>query len=161
VACDISLESSRQGLQVFFRLHFNRRSIHKVMGPQSYGRPNFGNFGIPTWESREKNDIWVVVPWLGIEYTIRGKVVASPKSGLWWVLWIQICMWFIRAPKCYNYALINLLFGLYKSMWINEVLVNLPSFIPKLQHTLLPPKCCEPGDVPELLFLPLSSPLDS
>jgi hypothetical protein len=24
-----------------------------------------------------------VVPWRGVEYTIRGKVVASPKSGPW------------------------------------------------------------------------------
>jgi hypothetical protein len=24
------------------------------MGPQSRGSPNFGNFGTPTWESREK-----------------------------------------------------------------------------------------------------------
>ncbi len=30
-----------------------------------------------------QNDIWVLVPWLGTEYTIKGKVVASPKSGLW------------------------------------------------------------------------------
>jgi hypothetical protein len=28
-----------------------------------------------------QNDIWVLVPWPGIEYTIKGKVVASPKSG--------------------------------------------------------------------------------
>jgi hypothetical protein len=27
-----------------------------------------------------QNEIWVLVPWLDIEYTIRGKVVASPKS---------------------------------------------------------------------------------
>jgi hypothetical protein len=24
-------------------------------------------------------------------YTIRGKVVASPKSGPWWILWVGIC----------------------------------------------------------------------
>ncbi len=28
-----------------------------------------------------QNDIWVLVPWLGIEYTIRGKVVASFNPG--------------------------------------------------------------------------------
>jgi hypothetical protein len=26
----------------------------------------------------------------GTKYTIRGKVVASPKSGLWWALWIWV-----------------------------------------------------------------------
>jgi hypothetical protein len=24
------------------------------MGPQSFGNPNFGNFGIPTWDSQDK-----------------------------------------------------------------------------------------------------------
>jgi len=27
--------------------------------------------------------IWMWAPWRGAEYTIRGKVVASPKSGPW------------------------------------------------------------------------------
>jgi hypothetical protein len=80
------------------------------------------------WEFRDshlrvfgQNDIWVLVPWLGIEYTIRGKVVASPKSGPWWVMWVRVYPWFICAPKCCNYALTNLLFGLCKSMceWLN------------------------------------------
>jgi hypothetical protein len=29
------------------------------------------------------NDIWVLVLWSGTKYIIRGKVVASSKSGLW------------------------------------------------------------------------------
>jgi hypothetical protein len=36
-----------------------------------------------------------------------------------------------------------------------EVLVNLPSPIPELQHALLPLKCYELKNVPQLLFLPL------
>jgi len=111
--------------------------------------------------SPEINDIWVLVPWLGTKYIIRGKVVASPKFGSWWVLWVCVCSWFIHAPKCYNYALTNLLFSLCMSMWVSEVFVNLPSPIPKLQHGLLPPKCCEPGNAPQLLFLSLFSPFDS
>ncbi len=31
-----------------------------------------------------------VAPWRGAEYTIRGEVVASPKSRLWWVLCVQV-----------------------------------------------------------------------
>jgi hypothetical protein len=54
VACNIPFKSSRQGLQRFFRPHLDRRSTHKVMAPQNRGNPNFGNFGIPTWESRDK-----------------------------------------------------------------------------------------------------------
>jgi hypothetical protein len=51
VACNISLKSSWWGLQLCFRLHLNRRSARKVMGPQSRRIPNFGNFGTPIWES--------------------------------------------------------------------------------------------------------------
>jgi hypothetical protein len=34
-----------------------------------------------------------------------------------------------------------------------ELLVNLPSPIPELQHTSLPPKCCKAGNTPQLLRL--------
>jgi hypothetical protein len=44
VACDILLESSRQGLQIFFRPYLNRRSTCKVMGPQSCESPSCENF---------------------------------------------------------------------------------------------------------------------
>jgi hypothetical protein len=53
--CNISLESSWQGLQLFFGPHCNRRFAHQVMRPQNYKSPNYGNFGTHTWESRDKN----------------------------------------------------------------------------------------------------------
>ncbi len=64
------------------------------MGFQSYGSPNFGNFRnfrtsnlvVPA-----QNDIWVLAPWPCTKNTIRGKVVASPKPGPWWILWICVC----------------------------------------------------------------------
>jgi len=87
----------------------------------------------------------------GTQYTIWGKVVASFKSGLWWVLWVQICLCFIHAPKCFNYILTNWSFSLCKFVWVIELLVNLPSPISELQHALLPPKCCDRGSAPQLL----------
>ncbi len=108
-----------------FALDLNRRSAHKIMGPQSHRSPNYGNFV-------RQNDMWVLVSWLGTKYTIRGKVVASPKYGSWWMLWVRVYSWFIRAPKCSNYALINLLFGLCRFVRVIELLVNLPNLIPKL-----------------------------
>jgi hypothetical protein len=41
----MSLKSSWQGLQFCFRLHFNRRFAHKIMGPQNHRSPNFGSPG--------------------------------------------------------------------------------------------------------------------
>ncbi len=102
MTCDIPLKSSRQGLQLCFRPHLNRRSTHKVMRTQTYESLIFGNFGTPIWESWDKNVIWMWASWRGIKYIIRGKVVASPKYGPWWVLWIQVCPWFILAPKVFQ-----------------------------------------------------------
>jgi hypothetical protein len=76
-------------------------------------------------------------------------------------LWVCVCLWFVCAPKCSNYALTNLWFGLCRSVWIIELLVNLHNPIWELKHALLPLKCCELGSVPQLFFLPLFSPLDS
>ncbi len=91
----LSLERSWQKLKLCFRPHLNWRSTQKVMSLQSRKSPNFGNFGTPNFEVPRQNDIWVLAPWLGIMNTIRGKVVASPKSRPWWVLWV-------RAPKVFK-----------------------------------------------------------
>jgi hypothetical protein len=43
--------------------------------------------------------IWMWPSWRAAEYTIWGKVVASPESGPWWVLWIQSHLWLVLAPR--------------------------------------------------------------
>jgi hypothetical protein len=103
------------------------KGLHtKLWAPKVVGVPTVGISGLPLGSPVTKWH-WVLVPWLGTKYTIRGKVVASPKFGPWWVLWICVCPWLVRAPKCSNYALTNLLFGLCRSMWVIELLVNLLS----------------------------------
>jgi hypothetical protein len=42
---NITLKSSRQGLQLCFKLHLNQRFAHKVMSPQSRRSPSCQNFG--------------------------------------------------------------------------------------------------------------------
>jgi len=52
------------------------------MGPHSVeGIPTLGISGFPLGILGQ-NDIWVLVPWPGTDYIVRGKGVASPKSGL-------------------------------------------------------------------------------
>ncbi len=131
VVCDILLEHSQQWLQLFFRLYFNRRFTHKVVRV-----PILRISGFPFGSPRQ-NDIWVLVPWPGTKYTIKGKVVVSPKFEPWWVLWVRVCSWFVYAPKWSNYALTNL-FGLCRSVWVTKLLVNLLSPISELQHAPLP-----------------------
>jgi hypothetical protein len=79
--CHIPLESSRRELQLCFRPHCNRSFAQEVMHPQSLGSPSWRDFGSPARESRERKAIWMLAPWRGTEYTIRGKVMASPSPG--------------------------------------------------------------------------------
>ncbi len=102
VACHILVERSWQGLQLCFRPHLNRRSSQEVMGLQNCGSPNFRNFQnfrTPNLRIPGQNDIWVQALWPSTKNTIKGKVVASPKSGSWWVLWIRVWPWLTLAPK--------------------------------------------------------------
>ncbi len=145
MACHILLESSWQGLQLCFRPHIRQRSTHKVMALQSCKSPHLGVLG--------QNDIWVLVLWLGTKYTIRGKVVASPKSRPWWVLWIHVCPWLVLAPKAIKLRtnqLVVWFMQVHVSSWCLSFFVVL---ISELQHAPLPPKCYEPGSVPQLLIV--------
>jgi len=76
------------------------------------------NFGTPTWESWNKKIIWMWASWRGTKYAIRGKVVASPKSGPWWVLWIRVCSWLILAPKVLQLCTNHLVLVLCRFVWV-------------------------------------------
>jgi len=149
--CDIPLESSRRGLQLCFRPHFDPRSAHKVMGFQSRGSPNWRDFGTPTRESRERKAIWMWAPWRGAKNTIKGKVVASPKFGLWWVLCVRVAHGSV-LQLCTN----HLVWVVCKLVWMSEAYQ--PFLVPSWSSNmpLYPSKCCELRNVPRLLPLPLS-----
>jgi hypothetical protein len=57
----------------------------------------------------------------------KGKVVASSKSGPWWVLWVCVCPWLIRALLPKVLQLTNLWFGLCRFAWIIDLLVTHPT----------------------------------
>jgi hypothetical protein len=104
-----------------------------------------------------QNVISMLVPWPLIEYTIRGKVVASLKFELWWILWVQVCSWLVLTLKVLKLCTNQLV------VWFMRVHVNnwhLSLFlvpIPEFQHAPLPLKCCELGSVPQLLTFLLFS----
>jgi hypothetical protein len=52
--CDMALESSLRGLQVWFRPRPDRRLGRGATKSQSPESPNQDSFGTPLWESREK-----------------------------------------------------------------------------------------------------------
>jgi hypothetical protein len=101
---------------------------------------------------------------LGVGPMVRYKVYYKGEGGGFpqvraMVNIMGACLLVVHScTKCCNYTLINLLFGLCKSMWVSEVFINLPSPILELQHAPLPPKCYEPRNAPQLLTLPLFLP---
>jgi hypothetical protein len=118
VACDIPLESSRRGLQLCFRSHYNQKSTREIMGPKVARDPIVGfrdsHLGVPG-----QNAIWMWPPWRDAKNIIRGKLVASPKSGPWKVLWVQGYLWLILTPKvlklCTNQCVVW-----FVQIWMNE-----------------------------------------
>ncbi len=73
---------------------------------QRYGPPKSRESQL--WEFRDshlgisgQNAIWMLVPSPTTKYTIRGKVMVSPKFGSWWMLWVWICPWFVLTPKVF------------------------------------------------------------
>jgi hypothetical protein len=96
--------------------HFSRRFAQEVMSVQNERNPISRISWLSTWESQEKWHLGLDRMSNKIKY-YKGEG-ASPKSKPSWVFWVLVCLWFIREPKCFNYALTNLLFGLCKSIWI-------------------------------------------
>ncbi len=129
---------------------FLQTSSQSEVYMQSYGPPKlwdkmtFGCWSCGQAQSILQGGRWWLPPSLG-----RGE---SWKSKF-------ACGLFMHQ-KCSNYTLTNLLF-LCRFVWVIELLVNLPSPIPELQHAPLLPKCYEPRSAPQLPFLPLLSPLKS
>jgi hypothetical protein len=87
------------------------------MGLQSYESPNFENFGTFNLGVPGQNDIWVQALCPGTKNTIKGErwwLPPSLRRG-------ESCeSVFARdlsvRQKCFNYALINLLFSLCRSV---------------------------------------------
>jgi len=94
VVCHILLESSQRRVQLFFKPQFNRRFTHKVMGPQICESLNLGNFKTP-------------------------MAMVSPKSKLWWILWVYFCPWLIHAPKMLQLCT-NQLVVLFMQVYVNN-----------------------------------------
>jgi hypothetical protein len=84
--------------------------------------------------------------------------MASPKSGPWWVLWIQICPWFVLAPKVFQLCTNpTCCLVLCKSVWV----IKCFSFflIPSRSSStpLYPQSATNQETCPQLLALPLFS----
>jgi hypothetical protein len=121
VARNILFEIFWQELQLCFKLHFNRRSSHKVMGPQSCKSSNFGNFKIPIWESRTKCHLDVSFMNRHIVY-YKGEGCGFPQVWAMVSLVNLSCPWLVvLTPKLLQLCINHLVFILCKSVWVVDV----------------------------------------
>jgi hypothetical protein len=71
------------------------RGLHKKLWAfKVAGVQDVGISGLPLGNPGIKIHL-DVAPWRSAKYTIRGKVLASPKFGPWWVL----CVWVARGSS--------------------------------------------------------------
>jgi len=92
---------------------------------QSYGAPKsresqlgrFWNFHLGVAGQKV---IWMWAPWRGAEYTIRGKVVASPQVRVVVSLVCPCCPWLVLAPKVLQLRTNHLVWVLCRPVWVNE-----------------------------------------
>jgi len=88
--CNMALERSRRGLQLWFRPQRDPTLQSGVMAIQSFRSPagtiSGLHFGSP--ENLCHSDVASATS--RKEYYMGGKVVASPESGPWWVLCVQV-----------------------------------------------------------------------
>jgi hypothetical protein len=128
---------------------------------QSYGAPKLRETQLwQFWDSQVgvpgQNAIWMWASWRGTKYNRRGKVVASPKSGSWWVLWVWICSWFVLTPKVFQLCTKKLVvwFCARPCEWLSACHSSWSHLgAPTCPSTR--PKCCKQGSVLRLLILPL------
>jgi hypothetical protein len=94
----MALESSQGELQLWFRPRPDRRSGREVMFVQSLGTPTQDNFGIPPWDSWEKEPFGC---------SLGGEVQSILYGGRWWFLpslgcgesSVSKCPWLVPTPK--------------------------------------------------------------
>jgi hypothetical protein len=56
------------------------------------------------------------------ENTIRGRVVASPESGPWCVMWVQVSPWFVPTPNACRMTSNQLVLVLDAGSWPNNLI---------------------------------------
>jgi hypothetical protein len=155
-ACIIPLKSSRQELQLCFRSHLHWRFDCKVMGLQSHGSPNLGDFGmrLPLGSLGTKSHLNVgFVASHRVYY--KGEGCGFPQVRVVVNLVCPCCPRLVLAPKVLQLCINHLVWVLCRLVWVSEAcqffLVPSRSF----NTPFYPSKCYEPRSMPRFLLLSL------
>ncbi len=149
VVCDIPLESSWQGLQLFFIPHHNRRSAQEVMRPQSCKSPNCGNFG-----TKSHLDVALVE---SCRVYYKGENGGFPQVQAVVNLVCPSCLWFVLASKVLQLCTNHFVLVVCKSMWVIEAchffqIPSRSSNTPLYPFTMLRAEECAPTSCSFVVF---------
>jgi hypothetical protein len=130
-----SLESSQQKLQLCFRLCRDPKSARKVMGLQSYGSPNWRDFGSPAGVPGEKSHL-DVGPVERCRVYYKGEGGGFPQVRAVVSLLCPCCPWLVLAAKVLQLCTNHFVWIVCRPVeWIS---LSIPSPISELQHAPLP-----------------------
>jgi hypothetical protein len=117
-----ALESSRRGLQVWFRPRPDWRSGREAMMSQNPGSPKPGQFWDSTLGVPGQTTTWVWVRRNNVENTIGRMVVTPPEPGLWCVMWVRVSPWLVPTPNACRMSFNQLVLVLDAGSWPNSLI---------------------------------------
>jgi hypothetical protein len=120
--CDTALESSRRGLQVWFRPRPDRRLGREAMMSQSFGNPKPGQFRDSILGVPGQTTTWVWARRNNAENTIARMVVTPPESGPWCVMWVRVSPWLVPTPNACKMSSNQLVLVLDVGSWPNNLI---------------------------------------
>jgi len=89
----------------------------KLWGPKVAGVPTLAISRLPLGNPETKSHLDVgLVERHKVYY--KGEGGGFPKSGPWWVLWIQVCLWLVLAPKVFKLCTNHLVLVLCRPVWV-------------------------------------------
>jgi hypothetical protein len=128
----------------------------KLWHPKVAGIPTLAILGFPLGSPGTKSHL-DVGPMERCRIYYKGESGGFPQVRAMVSLVCLCYPWFVLAPKMFQLRINKLVWVLGRLLWVSEAcqLFLVPS---RSSNTLLyPSKCCELGNVPRLLFLPLFS----
>jgi hypothetical protein len=120
--CDMALERSRRGLQVWFRPRPNQRSGREAMMSQSPRNPKSGQFRDSTLGVPGQTTTWVWARQSNAENTIGRMVVTLPELRSWCVTWVRVSPWLVPTPNACRMSSNQLVLVLDASSWPNSLI---------------------------------------
>jgi hypothetical protein len=111
------------------------KGLHKKLWTSKMAKvPILGISKLPTWEFWEKWHVGVA-PVASHKECYKGESGGFPNSRSCWILWVQICMWFVRVTRMLQLRTNQLIVWFVQVVWVIDPLTTLPNpYLGALTH---------------------------